>query len=143
MFLGRFEHAMDQKGRVSIPARFREAIRDRYRDRLILTNEDRCLVLYPEEEWQKLMEKLAALPQMKSDVKAFQRFFVSGACECSIDKQGRVLIPPTLRQYGGLRKEIVFVGMQTKIEIWDRERWSEEIERSKASFLRFSDSLGV
>ena len=143
MFLGRHEHTMDSKGRVSVPARFRERIEEEYRNQLILTNEERCLVLYPQDEWKNLMEKLATLPQMKLDVKSFQRFFVSGACECSIDRQGRILIPPILRDYAGLRKDLIFVGIQSKIEIWDKERWNEELEKSKASFVKFSDSIGV
>ena len=97
MFRGRFEHTIDPKGRVSIPAKFRELLAEKYDDRLIITNFDRCLVAYPFEEWRTVEEKVTSLSMVKREVKAFQRFFLSGASECPIDKLGRILIPPTLR----------------------------------------------
>ena len=106
MFRGRFEHAIDNKGRTSIPSKFRE---------ILITNYDACLWAYPVAEWQIIENKVAALPQFKPEVKALQRMFISAATECPIDKQGRILIPPTLRDYAGLSKEIVFVGMTKRI----------------------------
>ena len=134
MFRGWFEHTVDGKGRVSIPSRFREILSDKYSETLVLTNLDRCLVAYPQEEWDVLERKVAALPQLKKGVKAFQRFFVSGATECPLDRQGRILLPPTLRDYADLKKDIVLVGMLKKIEIWSKARWEEIFRQSQKSF---------
>ena len=116
---------MDQKGRISIPSRFREILATRYDERLIVTNFDQCLWAYPALEWQKVEEKIAALPQLKPEVKALQRFFISAASEAPIDKQGRILIPPTLREYADLDKDCIMVGMSQRIEIWAKERWNK------------------
>ncbi len=134
MFRGRFEHTIDAKGRVSIPAKFRELLAEKYDDRLIITNFDRCLVAYPYEEWRVLEEKISSLSLVKKEVKAFQRFFISGAVECPIDKLGRVLIPPSRRDYAQLEKNVIFAGMLKRFEIWSKERWIEEIKRSEEDF---------
>ena len=141
MFRGRFEHTVDSKGRVSIPAKFRELLAEKYDDRLILTNFDRYLVAYPYEEWRVLEERVSSLSMVKKEVKAFQRFFISGATECPIDKLGRVLIPPTLRDYAQLGRNAVFAGMLRKFEIWSKERWLEEIKRSEVDFEGMGESL--
>jgi MraZ protein len=141
MFRGRFEHIVDSKGRVSIPAKFRELLGEKYDDRLILTNFDRCLVAYPYEEWRILEERVSSLSMVKKEVKAFQRFFISGATECPIDKLGRILVPPTLRDYAQLARSVVFAGMLRKFEIWSKERWLEEIKRSEVDFEGMGEAL--
>ena len=141
MFRGRFEHTIDSKGRVSIPAKFRELLAEKYDERLILTNFDRCLVAYPFEEWRVVEEKVGSLSMVKKEVRAFQRFFISGASECPIDKLGRILIPPTLRDYAQLARNVVFNGMLKKFEIWSKDRWLEEIKRSEESFEGMSEAL--
>ncbi len=141
MFRGRFEHTIDPKGRVSIPAKFRELLAEKYDDRLILTNFDRCLVAYPYEEWRVLEEKMSSLSMIKKEVKTFQRFFISGDVECPIDKLGRILIPLTLRDYAQLERNVVFAGIMKKFEIWSQERWEEEIKRSQEDFEGMSDAL--
>ena len=141
MFRGRFEHSVDSKGRVSIPAKFRELLAEKYDDRLILTNFDRCLVAYPYEEWRVLEERVGSLSMVKKEVKAFQRFFISGATECPIDKLGRILVPPTLRDYAQLGRNVVFAGMLRKFEIWSKERWLEEIKRSEVDFEGMGEAL--
>ena len=141
MFRGRVEHTIDAKGRVSIPSKFRELLTEKYDDRLILTNFDRCLVAYPYEEWMVLEEKVGSLSMVKKEVKAFQRFFISGAVECPIDKLGRILIPPTLREYAQLERSVVFAGMLKKFEIWGKERWLEEIKRTEENFEGVGESL--
>jgi len=141
MFRGRFEHTVDSKGRVSIPAKFRDLLAEKYDDRLILTNFDRCLVAYPYEEWRVLEERVGSLSMVKKEVKAFQRFFISGATECPIDKLGRILIPPTLRDYAQLGRNVVFAGMLRKFEIWSKERWQEEIKRSEVDFEGIGEAL--
>jgi MraZ protein len=99
MFRGRSVHTLDGKGRIRIPSRFREILRRRFDDQLIVTNLDRCLTAYPLSEWEKIEERLGELSLVRQDVKAFQRFFISGATECNFDKQGRILIPPILREH--------------------------------------------
>jgi MraZ protein len=141
MFRGRFEYTIDSKGRVSIPAKFRELLTEKYDDRLVLTNFDRCVVAYPYEEWRVLEERVSSLSMVKKETKAFQRFFISGATECPIDKLGRILIPPTLREYAQLERNVVFAGMLKKFEIWSKERWVEEISRSQENFEGISETL--
>jgi MraZ protein len=141
MFRGRYEHTIDGKGRLSIPSRFREILSDRYSETLVLTNFDRCLVAFPQEEWDVLERKAAALPQLKKEVKAFQRYFISGATECPLDRQGRILIPPTLRTCAELSRDVVLVGMLKKIEIWSKTRWEEAFTESQKSFEEIGDVL--
>ncbi len=123
MFRGRFDYSIDEKGRINLPSRFREVLNANYDERLIVTTFDSCLWAYPVSEWQAIEEKIAALPQFRAEVKALQRVFVSGATECLLDKQGRIIIPPSLRDYADLKKDVVFVGMTKRIEIWAKERW--------------------
>jgi len=141
MFRGRFEHTIDPKGRISIPSRFREVLRERYDERLIVTNLDGCLVSYPFKEWEILEQKASSLSMFKKEVKAFLRFFYSGATECPIDKLGRILIPPVLRDYAKLEKEVVLVGALKKIEIWSKSRWDRVIAGSPEDFEGISDVL--
>ena len=141
MFRGRFEHTIDSKGRVSIPAKFRDLLAEKYDDRLIVTNFDRCLVAYPYEEWRSLEEKISSLSMVKKEVKAFQRFFVSGAAECPIDKLGRILIPPTLRSYAQLEKDVIFGGMLKNFEVWSKERFLEEIKSAEENFESMGETL--
>ena len=141
MFRGRFEHTIDDKGRTSIPMKFREVLSVGHDDRLIVTNFDNCLWAYPAAEWQKIEEKVAALPQFNPQVKALQRFFISAACECPIDKQGRVLLPPTLRDYADLSRDIVMVGMVKRIEMWDKTRWESVFATSQTLVNDAPDAL--
>jgi MraZ protein len=115
---------MDAKGRVSVPSRFRDIIADRYDGKLVLAMDyDRCLTVYPLEEWERLEEKIKTLPMMKQEVKDFRRFLLSSATECELDKQGRLLIPPTHREHAGIVKTVLLVGIIEKIEIWDARAW--------------------
>ena len=124
MFRGSFEHTVDSKGRVSVPSRFRDIIADRYDGRLVLAMDyDKCLTVYPLEEWEKLEDKIRNLPTMKKEVKDFMRFLLASATECELDKQGRVLIPPALREHAGIAKNVMLVGIIDKIEIWDAKAW--------------------
>ncbi|WKZ33229.1 MAG: division/cell wall cluster transcriptional repressor MraZ [Thermodesulfobacteriota bacterium] len=125
MFKGRYEHLIDSKGRISIPSRFRETLNERYDSRLVVTNYDGCLIAYPLAEWQKLEEKISALPEFKKDTKAFLRFFYSSAADCAIDKLGRILVPQTLRDYAKLEKEVVLIGAFRHMEIWSKPQWEQ------------------
>ncbi len=141
MFRGRFEYIIDEKGRISLPAKFRETLSANYDERLIITTFDNCLWGYPAKEWQVIEEKIASLPQFKSQVKALQRVFVSGAAECPLDKQGRIVIPPTLRDYADLKKEVLFVGMSRRIEIWSKEKWNKIFSASQEMIEKSTDDL--
>jgi len=141
VFRGRFQHSMDEKGRISIPLRFRDVLRDRRDPRLVVTNMTSCLVVYPFEEWHRVEEKVAALPSVRADVRSFQRFFISAATECVPDRQGRILIPPTLREHAALDKDVLVVGMQSNFELWAKAKWDEEIQRSQENFDAIANSL--
>ena len=141
MFRGRYEHSIDPKGRISIPSRFREILAAQYDERLIVTNFDQCLWAYPAPEWKKVEEKVAALPQLKPEVKALQRFFISAASESPLDKQGRILIPPTLREYADLDKDCIVVGMSQRIEIWSKARWSKVFSDAESTLQDSIDKL--
>lgn len=141
MFRGRFEHNMDQKGRLSVPSKFREVLTTNYDERLVVTNFDNCLWAYPAAEWAKVEEKVASLPQFKEEVKALQRVFISAATECPIDKAGRILIPPTLRDYAAIERETVLVGMINRVEIWSKERWNAVFEAALTSLSGMGDKL--
>ena len=144
MFRGRFEHTIDSKGRVSIPAKFRELLGEKYDDRLIITTGlDPCLVAYPFEEWLKMEEKVSSMSMVKKEVKAFQRVFISRAAECLIDKLGRVLIPPNLRSHAQLEKDVVFAGMLKKFEIWSKERFFEVIRKAEENFEEMGETLAA
>ena len=141
MFRGRSIHTLDAKGRIRIPARFRDILKTRYEDRLVITNLDRCLVAYPLQEWETIEEKLGSLSLVRQDVKAFQRFFISGASECNFDKQGRVLIPQTLRDQASLEREVVLAGMLRSFEIWSKDYWDQEIKTAHNNFLQITTTL--
>lgn len=141
MFRGRFQYSLDAKGRVSIPSKFREILSSSYDERLIITNFDDCLWAYPSSEWQKIEDRVASLPQFKPEVKALQRVFISAASDCPFDKQGRILLPQTLRDYAGIQKDLVFVGMTKRIEIWSTERWNAAFEQSQDDLKSMSEKL--
>jgi len=142
VFRGRFEHQIDAKGRLSIPSKFREVLSKKYDETLIVTNFDGALWGYPVAEWQAIEEKVAALPQFKPAVKTMQRFFISAASECPVDPQGRILIPPSLREYAGLKRDVVLVGITRRIEIWARERWITAFGGYEKEIEEMGEALG-
>lgn len=120
MFYGEYQHTLDPKGRVIIPSKFREGLGENF---IVTKGLDNCLFAYSKEEWANLEAKLRALPFTDKDVRAFVRFFFAGACECEVDKQGRILIPQNLREYGSLDKDIFVIGVSSRVEIWDKSKW--------------------
>jgi MraZ protein len=142
VFRGRYGHTIDAKGRISIPSKFREVLAKKYDDRLVITNFDHCLVAFPYEEWSLLEQKVGTFSLMKKETSAFFRFFYSSAMDCDIDKQGRLLIPQTLRDYAGLQKDVVLVGEGKRIEIFAKERWLEEARKIEENFDQIRDTLG-
>lgn len=138
MFLGEYHHSIDEKGRMIIPAKFRDALGSSF---IMTRGLDRCLFVYPREEWNLLERKLKALPLMKSDARAFTRFFFSGATECELDRQGRVNIPPNLREHANLIKETVVIGVSNRVEVWSKENWEQYNKESEQSFNEIAEKL--
>ncbi|MGD9006340.1 MAG: division/cell wall cluster transcriptional repressor MraZ [Desulfobacteraceae bacterium] len=128
MFRGSSEHTLDAKGRIIVPARFRDVIRAGGGEAVMVTRMDRSLFAYALGEWGKIEDRIMALAEKSEHMRRFRRVFVGGAFECMCDKQGRILIPPTLRAYAKLEKEIVLVGVLDHFEIWSRENWEKENE---------------
>ena len=122
MFMGEYNHTIDAKGRLIIPSRFRELLGEEF---VLTRGLDGCLSIYPMDEWVAFEEKLRALPLTNKDARTFSRFFVAGATASQLDKQGRILVPQTLRQFAGLDKDVVLTGNLNRIEVWSKEKWSE------------------
>ena len=120
MFYGEYQHTVDIKGRVIIPSRFREGLGEKF---ILTKGLDNCLFAYSCDEWSNLEARLKTLPLSSKDARAFIRFFFSGATECEVDKQGRILIPSNLRSYAVLDKDIYIIGVSTRVEIWDKVKW--------------------
>lgn len=120
MFIGEYQHALDIKNRMIVPSKLRDELGNKF---VITKGLDGCLYAYPQEEWKILEEKLKKLPLTNKDARAFVRFFFSGACEIEVDKQGRGVIPQNLKEYAGIEKEIVSIGVLTRLEIWSKEKW--------------------
>jgi MraZ protein len=127
MFRGHFEHAIDAKGRTSLPARFRDVLAATGDPRIILTQSpfDPCLHLFPMKAWEEIEAKIAAQPQFDAHVIRLRRLYISAAVECEVDKQGRVLVPNSLRDHASLQKDVLWAGMGTMVELWSREKWNE------------------
>ena len=126
MFRGSSFHTIDTKGRIIIPARFRDVIKADGADGVMVSRMDSCLVGYPFNEWRKIEAKILAMAEKSENMRRFRRVFIGGAFECNCDKQDRILIPPSLRQYAAFEKEIVLVGVLDHFEIWSRDNWDDE-----------------
>ena len=125
MFMGEYNHTIDAKGRLIIPSKFREVLGEEF---VITKGLDGCLFVYDNQEWNAFEEKLKALPLNKKDNRQFVRFFLAGAAEVEVDKQGRILVPGNLRDFAGLEKDVLLAGMLDHIEIWNEERWKENAD---------------
>jgi MraZ protein len=139
MFIGEYQHSFDAKGRLIMPVKFRAQLGERC---IATRGMDRSLFVYPFEEWNALEQKLRQLPLTKTEARAFARFFFSGAAECELDPQGRILIPPGLREYAGITREVAVIGVSSRIEIWDRERWLQYYAPVEESFDDLVSKLG-
>ena len=140
MFRGRSKHTLDEKGRLAIPARFKQILKQKEESCLVVTNHLNCLWAFAKDDWRIIEEKAANLSLMDSHVNTYRRYFISGAQECPM-KQGRITIPPDLRQIAELGKEVMLVGELKLFEIWDKERWEEEFRRARANFSEASQAL--
>ena len=125
MFMGEYSHTIDSKGRLIVPSKFRESLGDEF----VVTNGlDGCLFVYSQEEWTNIEEKFKQVSLTTKDARKFSRFFFAGAATVEVDKQGRILLPSVLREFAGLEKDIVSVGVLSRIEIWSKDKWQESNE---------------
>lgn len=138
LFLGEFQHTLDDKGRLTIPARFREGLGDSF---VVTRGLDGCLFAYPLSEWQVLESRLKSLPLTRKDARAFVRFLFSGASECELDKQGRIMIPQTLREHAKLDKDVVVIGVSNRVEFWAKEQWEQYMTQAEGSFEAIAENL--
>lgn len=137
MFIGEYQHAIDSKNRMIIPSKFREELGEKF---VLTKGLDGCLYVYPMSEWKVLEEKLKKLPLTNKDARAFVRFFFSGANEVDVDKQGRALIPQNLLEYAKIEKDIVSIGVLTRIEIWSKITW-EEYNDSNVNYDEIAEKM--
>lgn len=138
MFIGEYEHTLDTKGRIIIPSKFRESLGDNF---VMTKGLDSCLFVYPKSEWAILEEKLKTLPLTNKDARAFIRFFFSGASECEVDKQGRVTVPPNLRKHSKLEKDIIVIGVSTRMEIWSKDEWDTYNDDENLSYDSIAEKM--
>jgi MraZ protein len=139
MFIGEYQHSLDEKGRIAIPAKFRGELAD---GAVVTRGVDRCLVVYTAAEWKKLAERLANLPIASSNTRAFARLMLAGAMDASPDAQGRINVPDYLRSYAGLGKKAVLAGLYNRLEIWDAAKWEEFKSRTEVASSDIAEKLG-
>jgi len=142
MFYGEFAHSLDRKGRLIIPSKFREAIKEAYAEKLYITRGlDKCLFVFTEEEWKMQETKFKSMPFTKAEHRKFNRIFFSGASDTAPDKQGRILLPNYLKDFASIKKEVVFIGVSNRIEIWSKELWREFYGNNKESYEQIAENL--
>jgi MraZ protein len=141
--MGTFRHAIDDKGRLTLPGRIRDALAPEF---VATKGLERCIYLYPASQWEALAAKLLALPQMESDIRFFVRMSFGASSDCRVDGQGRVLLPPELRGYGGLDREAVIVGVGNRAEVWQPDAWArceQEAEPRMGDIAQRLASMGL
>jgi len=140
MFLGQYQHSLDSKGRITIPSKFREELGDTF---VCTQGLDNCIFVYSLSEWQRLADNLRELPFTSGDVRSFERFFFSGAAELETDKNGRAVLPAHLREYAGIDKELLIVGVGRRVEIWSPQNWARYNQATASTVARIADGLGI
>lgn len=138
MFMGEFQHTVDAKGRLFIPAKLREGLGDRF---IATKGLEDCLFVFHQTEWEAFGEKLRSLPLASGAARAFTRMFFSGATDCEVDSQGRILLPANLREYAQIDKEVVIVGVSSRVEIWAKPKWEEYCDKAEESFEETAEKL--
>mgnify|MGYP000727907437 CR=1 FL=1 len=138
MFMGEFHHNIDDKARIVMPSKFRFELGENF---IVTRGLDECLFIYSNKEWNNLVDKLKTLSFTKKDVRAFMRFFLSGAVECSFDKQGRITLPSTLVSYANLEKECVIIGVNDRLEVWNEKTFNKYIELKQDEISNLAENL--
>ena len=142
MFYGEYSHALDKKGRVIIPAKFREVVKEHYAEKFFLTRGlDGCLFVFTEESWKSQERKFREMPFTQTESRQFNRLYFSGACETVCDKQGRILIPGYLKKHAEIKEDVVMIGVSDRIEIWAKEKWEKFFDHHKGSFEELAEKL--
>lgn len=138
MFMGEFQHNLDDKGRLTIPAKFREELGERF---VATKGLDTCLFVYPMGEWRNIENKLKDLPLTSADARAFVRFFLSGATECELDKQYRIILPDNLRTYARIERECMVLGVSSRVEIWAKAEWEHYSQKAELNYEQIAEKL--
>jgi len=142
MFYGEHEHSLDKKGRLIIPSKFRDVAKENYIEKFFITRGlDGCLFMFPEDEWKAQESKFKSLSFTKTEARKFNRIYFSGACEVVPDKQGRILFPKYLKDFAGIKKDIVIIGVSNRIEVWSKEKWADFYADSKDKFEEIAEGL--
>jgi MraZ protein len=139
MFIGEYQHIIDEKGRLAIPIKFRS---DLAKGAVVTRGLDNCLFIYAQDEWQKLADKLTKLPISKYNTRAFARLMLAGAMDLEIDKQGRIIIPDYLRRFAGLKKEVIVAGLYNRLEVWNEEAWLKYKQGTEKNSGDIAEKLG-
>ena len=139
MLLGEYRHSVDSKGRLAVPAKFREKLSP---GAIITRGLDNCLFLFGAKEWEALAQKLMALPLSQANSRAFVRLMLAGAMDVEIDAQGRILVPDYLRKYADLKKEAVIAGLYNRVEIWDKDNWEKYKQKTESASEEIAEKLG-
>ena len=138
MFMGEFQHSIDDRARFIVPAKFREELGEKF---IITKGLEKCLFIYPLNEWEKVVERLNGLSSTRADIRKFSRMFFSGAIEAETDKQARVVLPANLRTFSGIEKDIIFIGVSSRIEIWDKAAWQEYSDRAAEDYEAIAEAI--
>ena len=139
MFIGEYKHTLDEKGRIAIPSKFCKQLA---KGAVVTRGLDTSLFLFPKEEWDKLAEKLASLPLGQSNSRAFARLMLAGAMDVVLDKQGRVVLPEYLREYAGMKKNLVLAGVFNRLELWDEDKWEKYKKNVESDVDSVAEKLG-
>jgi len=142
VLIGEYQHNIDAKGRLIVPSKLRDGLGDLF---IATRGFDKCVVVYPMSVWTDFLEKIKQLPASSSDARRFKRFFTSNAAECEVDAQGRILLPQQLRDYAGLKKQIVSIGVGDRAEIWDKDLWDKYNDDTALdeAFMEKMSELGI
>lgn len=142
MFYGEFEHSIDRKGRLILPAKFREVAKNQFVEKFFVTRGlDKCLFMFGEEEWRSQENKFKTMSFTKQQSRTFNRLLFSGAVEVSFDKQGRILLPQYLKDFAGIKRDVMIVGVSNRIEIWAKDSWGDFYSNSRQSFEEIAEKL--
>jgi MraZ protein len=139
MFIGEYNHNLDEKGRLAVPVKFRNDLR---KGAVVTKGLDGCLFLYVMDEWKVLADRLSRLPISQSNTRAFARLMLAGAMDVQIDKQGRIIVPDYLRKYAGLKKKVVINGLYNRLEIWDEDNWEKYKKKTEKESGNIAEKLG-